>query len=119
MVVKILAGLVFALLPIMAALRADVTVIDLMSVLYVGIGTLCFVAASPHNRWQAMGIGGLLSGLSGCLLGMGGHAANLYTGRDDAAAEHCGVAAAVWRGDFWHCENAGGLKNWLIKKLAD
>ena len=58
MVVKILASLVFALLPIMAALRADVTVIDLMSVLYVGIGTLCFVAASPHNRWQAMGIGG-------------------------------------------------------------
>ena len=70
MVVKILAGLVFALLPIMAALRADVTVIDLMSVLYVGIGTVCFVAASPHNRWQAMGIGGLLSGLSGCLLGI-------------------------------------------------
>ncbi len=33
MVVKILASLVFALLPIMAALRADVTVIDLMSVL--------------------------------------------------------------------------------------
>ncbi|MEZ7983924.1 MAG: hypothetical protein QMC14_08015 [Paracoccaceae bacterium] len=31
---------------------------------------MCFVAASPHNRWQAMGIGGLLSGLSGCLLGM-------------------------------------------------
>ena len=29
-----------------------------------------FVAASPYNRWQAMGIGGLLSGLSGCLLGM-------------------------------------------------
>lgn len=70
MVVKILASLVFALLPIMAALRADVNVIDLMSVLYVGIGTLCFVAASPHNRWQAMGIGGLLSGLGGCLLGM-------------------------------------------------
>ena len=70
MVVKILAGLVFALLPIMAALRADVNVIDLMSVLYVGIGTVCFVAASPHNRWQAMGIGGLLSGLSGCLLGI-------------------------------------------------
>ena len=46
MVVKILASLVFALLPIMAALRADVTVIDLMSVLYVGIGTLCFVAVT-------------------------------------------------------------------------
>ncbi len=70
MVVKILAGLVFALFPIMAALRADVNVIDLMSVLYVGIVAVCFVAASPHNRWQAMGIGGLLSGLSGCLLGI-------------------------------------------------
>ena len=30
MVVKILAGLVFALLPIMAALREDMNVIDLM-----------------------------------------------------------------------------------------
>ena len=60
----------FALLLIMAALRADVNVIDLMSVLYVGMGTLCFVVASPYNRWQAMGTGGLLSGLSGCLLGM-------------------------------------------------
>ena len=56
MVVKILASLVFALLPIMAALRADVNVIDVMSVLYVGIGTLCLLRprrTTGGRRWAS------------------------------------------------------------------
>ena len=52
-------------------------------------------------------------------VGHSDHATKLCAGRDDAAAEHCGVAAAVWRGDLWHCENAGGLNHWRIIKLAN